>query len=103
MESESAPSRPGEAAWEALTFDEPVIVALAIWAALLVAHVIAASVYYWREQRSPEWLAALAILAYWPILVSIIGLGLILKYLIRPLIGQIKLFRRRSDIKGVVK
>ncbi|KRP85345.1 hypothetical protein AOQ73_39415 [Bradyrhizobium pachyrhizi] len=85
-----------------MTFDEPVIVALAIWAALLVAHVIAASVY-WREQRSPEWLAVLAILAYWPILVSIIGLGLVLKYLIRPLIGQIKLFRRRSDIKGVVE
>ncbi|MCP1973843.1 hypothetical protein [Bradyrhizobium elkanii] len=103
MESESTPSRPGEAAWEALTFDEPVNVALAIWAALLVAHVIAASVYYWREQRRPEWLAALAILAYLPILVPIICLGLVFKYLIRPLIGQTRLFRRRSDIKGVVE
>ncbi|MBR1160916.1 hypothetical protein JQ569_17260 [Bradyrhizobium elkanii] len=86
-----------------MTFDEPVNVALAIWAALLVAHVIAASVYYWREQRSPEWLAALAILAYLPILVPIVCLGLVFKYLIRPLIGQIRLFRRRSDIKGVAE
>ncbi|WP_245311407.1 hypothetical protein [Bradyrhizobium pachyrhizi] len=96
------PSRPGEAAWEALTFDEPVNVALGIWAALL-AHVIAASVYYWREQRSPEWLAALAILAYLPILVPIICLGLAFKYLIRPLIGQTIPLGRRSDIKGVLE
>uniref|UniRef100_A0A974A1N1 Transmembrane protein n=1 Tax=Bradyrhizobium septentrionale TaxID=1404411 RepID=A0A974A1N1_9BRAD len=80
-----------------MTFDEPVNVALAIWAALLVAHVVAASVYYWREQRSPEWLAALAIVAYWPILVLITCLGLAFKHLIRPLIRLIKQFRRRSE------
>ncbi|MTV11836.1 hypothetical protein FDV58_36225 [Bradyrhizobium elkanii] len=80
-----------------MTFDERVNVALAIWAALLVVHVIAASVYYWREERSPEWLAALAILAYLPILVSIICLGLIVKYLVRPMIGLIKPSKRAIE------
>ena len=95
MKSESAPSRPGEAAWEALTFGEAANVALAIWVAIVVAHIIVASVYFLRDQRSPEWLAALAILAYWPILVLIICLGLAFKHLIRPLIGHIKQFKSR--------
>lgn len=98
MTSENAPSRPIEAAWEAVTLGEAANVALAIWAAIVAAHITAASVYFWREQRSPAWLAALAILAYWPILVLITCLGLAFKHLIRPLIEQVK--RRRPGTKS---
>ncbi|MGY4479252.1 hypothetical protein [Bradyrhizobium sp. USDA 3364] len=93
MKSESTLST-GGTMLEALALGEPVIIALAIWATACAAHFVAASVCYRRGQNSPEWVGALAIFAYWPILLSVVCLGLAFKYLLRrPLVGLRKLFR----------